>query len=162
RLRIRPPALFYGWWMVIAGMSIQVLVGGLIMQSFSSYAAVLREEFGWSKTMLAVGFSMTRVESGILGPFQGWMLDRFGPRLIGRIGVTVMATGFFLFSQIQEPWQFFGAYLLIAVGSSLAGFMTLTVAIVNWFYRRRALALGLMSAGMAIGGLLVPVVVFSL
>jgi MFS family permease len=157
-----PSEVFYGWWMVWAGLTIQVLVGGLIMQAFSSYAAILRAEFGWSKTMISSAFAMTRVESGILGPFQGWAIDKFGPGRIARIGVLIMSLGFFAFSQIHTPWQFFGAYFLIAVGSSLAGFMTLTVAIVNWFEKKRAMALGLMSSGFAIGGLFVPAVVFSM
>ncbi|MCA9824439.1 MAG: MFS transporter [Dehalococcoidia bacterium] len=157
-----PSQVFYGWWMVWAGLTIQVLVGGLIMQAFSSYAAILRAEFGWSKTMLSSAFAMTRVESGILGPFQGWAIDRFGPGRIARVGVLIMGLGFFAFSQIHSPWQFFASYFLIAVGSSLAGFMTLTVAIVNWFEKKRAMALGLMSAGFAIGGLFVPAVIFSM
>jgi len=157
-----PRSVFYGWWIVSAGMVIQILVGGLVMQAFGSYAAVLRSEFGWSKTMLSAGFSMTRVESGILGPFQGWAIDRFGPSTIARIGVFLMTIGFILFSRIQEPWHFFASYFLIAVGSSLAGFMTLTVAIVNWFERRRSLALAFMSSGMAIGGFLVPLIVISM
>jgi len=153
--------MFFGWWIVGGGMMIQILVGGLVMQAFSSYAQVLREQFGWSKTMFSFGFAMTRVESGILGPAQGWAIDRLGPRAITRVGVTVMALGFVLFSRIHEPWHFFVAYFLIAVGSSLSGFMTLTVAVVNWFERKRAFALGLLSTGFAIGGLAIPLVVLS-
>ena len=36
---------------------------------------MLREEFGWSKTMLSAAFAMERAESGILGPVQGWLTD---------------------------------------------------------------------------------------
>jgi MFS family permease len=154
--------VFYGWWMVSAGTALQIIIGGLMFQSFSSYAAVLREEFGWSKTALSAAFSMSRVESGLLGPAQGWLIDRFGPAAMIRVGIVIMTAGFLVFSQVHSLWHFYVAFLLIAVGSSLAGFMTLTVAIVNWFERKRARALGLMSAGMAIGGLLVPVVAFSL
>lgn len=157
----RPSSMFFGWWIVGGGMLIQTLVGGLVMQAFSSYAQVLREQFGWSKTMFSFGFAMTRVESGILGPAQGWAIDRLGPRAVTRAGVTFMALGFVLFSRINEPWHFFVAYFMIAVGSSLSGFMTLTVAVVNWFERKRAFALGLLSTGFAIGGLLVPLVVLS-
>ena len=67
-----------------------------------------------------------------------------------------------LFSQIDTQWNFFLFYFLMSLGASLAGFMTLTTAVVNWFERRRALAMALMGIGMAIGGLLVPLVVLSL
>ncbi|GAB4323941.1 MAG: MFS transporter [Dehalococcoidia bacterium] len=158
----RPRSVFYGWWIVAGGMLVQILIGGLMLQAFGAYAAVLRDQFGWSKTTLSAAFAMTRVESGILGPLQGWAVDRFGAGFMVRIGVTLMGLGFLAFSQINSLPMFFGSYFLIAVGSSLAGFMTLTVAVVNWFERKRALALGLMSTGFAVGGLIVPLVVFSM
>ena len=46
-----PRGVFYGWWIVCAGMVVQMLVGGLVLQSFSVYAAALRDHFGWSKTI---------------------------------------------------------------------------------------------------------------
>ncbi len=49
-----------------------------------------------------------------------------------------------------------------AVGAGLGGYLPITVAIVNWFRRRRALALGLSSVGSAVGGLLAPLVVLAL
>ena len=161
-LPARAARLFYGWWIVSAGMIIQILIGGLMFQSFGTYAAVLRDDFGWSKTTLSAAFSMTRVESGMLGPFQGWAIDRFGPKVMIRIGITTTAVGFVLFSQINSVLTFFLTFFLIAVGSSMAGFMTLTVAVVNWFHRKRSLALGLMSTGFAVGGLIVPLVATSM
>ena len=50
------------------------------MQSYGAYAVVFNREFGWSMTLLSGAFALTRVESGLLGPLQGWMVDRYGPR----------------------------------------------------------------------------------
>ena len=72
--------IFYGWWMVGAGFLMKMLYALLVFQAFGAYVAVLREEFGWSKTLFAVAFSMSRVESGAMGPAQGWLVDRIGPR----------------------------------------------------------------------------------
>ncbi|MBT5774114.1 MAG: hypothetical protein HOH95_07020, partial [Dehalococcoidia bacterium] len=49
---------------------------GLFMQAFGSYSVLLRDQFGWSATTLSIAFAMTRAESGLLGPLQGWMIDR--------------------------------------------------------------------------------------
>ncbi len=157
-----PRDLFYGWRIVGIGVVIQILIGGLMMQTFGAYAAVLRDEFGWSKTLFSFAFSVTRVESGILGPIQGWLIDTLGPRKMMRAGLVMLGVGFLLFSQIDTQWHFFVTYLLMAIGASVGGFMTLTVAIVNWFERRRATAMAVMGMGMAIGGLLVPIVVLSM
>lgn len=154
--------VFYGWRIVAAGFGIQLLIGALLNQAYGAYVVLLRAEFGWSKTMLSAAFSLSRVESGLIGPLQGWLNDRLGPRRVMRVGIVMFGVGFMLFSQIQSPAAFYLTFLLMALGSSLGGFFPLTVAIVNWFERRRATALAVMSMGFAVGGLLVPLVVLAL
>jgi sugar phosphate permease len=129
-----------------------------MFHAYGAYVVVLREEFGWSKTLLSAAFSMARAESGIFGPLQGWLTDRFGPRILIRTGMIVFALGFVLFSQIHSPVMFFLTFFLMAVGSSLGGYLPIGVAIVAWFRRRRALALSISSTGMPVGGLLTQLV----
>jgi sugar phosphate permease len=157
-----PRAPFYGWWIVAAGFGIEFLIGALMFHAYGAYAVKLREEFGWSKTMLSAAFAMSRAESGILGPVQGWLTDRFGPRALIRIGMGVFGVGFLLFSRIEGPVAFFLTFFMMALGSSLGGYLPVSVAIVTWFHRRRALALSISGMGMSTGGLLVPLVAASL
>jgi sugar phosphate permease len=156
------PRVFYGWWMVASGFGLELLIGALLFHAYGAYALLLREEFGWSKTMLSAAFSMSRAESGILGPLQGWLTDRFGPRALIRVGMVIFAVGLLLFSRIEGPVAFFATFFMMAVGTSLGGYLPISVAIVTWFRRRRALALSISGMGMALGGLLTPIVVASL
>lgn len=160
---IRPGGrVFHGWWIVASSSGIQMLAGMLWMQSYSAYVVLLQEEFDWSKAVIAGAFALTRVESGILGPLQGWLVDRFGPRPILRVGTVIFGVGFILFSYVESILAFYITFALVAVGSSLGGFHTLMIAIVHWFQRRRAKAVALAQVGYSVGGLLVPLVVFSL
>lgn len=160
---LRPQGhLFYGWYIVLAAGGIQLFASLLLAQSFSAYVVLLQEEFGWSKTVLAGAFAMTRVESGLLGPLQGWLTDRFGPRLILQIGTSIFGVGLMLFSQMNSVLTFYASFALMAVGSSLGGFPTLMVSLVSWFNRHRSKAIAGSQMGYAIGGLLVPVIVASL
>ena len=154
--------IFYGWWIVGAGFGLETLIGGLMFHAYGAYVVLLREEFGWSKTLLSAAFSMSRAESGILGPLQGWLTDRFGPRVLIRVGMLLFGLGFMLLSRIGSPLTFFLAFFVIALGSSLGGYLPIGVALVSWFRRRRALALGVSATGMAVGGLLTPLVVAAL
>lgn len=93
---------------------------------------------------------------------QGWLIDKFGPRLSLRVGVILFGLGFIAFSQIDTLVGFYLAYLCIAVGASLGGYFPFTVVIVNWFEKKRSRALSTMQTGGAIGGLLVVGVAFAL
>jgi MFS family permease len=145
-----------------AGFVLEILMGALLFHAYGAYVVVLRREFGWSKTMFSAAFAMARAESGILGPIQGWLTDRFGPRSLIRIGMVVFGVGFMLFSQIGSPPTFFLTFFLLALGASLGGYLPIAVALVAWFRRRRALALSLSSIGMPIGGLLTQIVALAL
>ena len=105
---------------------------------------------------------MTRLESGLLGPLQGWLVDKYGPRLILIIGTLIFGCGFFVFSQVNSITTYFVAFILIALGSSLGGFATLMVSIVSWFDLHRAKAIAWSQLGFSFGGLCVPFVMMGL
>jgi sugar phosphate permease len=156
------PRIFYGWWMVGAATGLQFLQAGLVTQAFGAYLAVLAEEQGWSKTALSGAAALQQMEVALLGPVLGWLLDRFGPKGFVRAGVVVFGAGLCLLSQVHSLPAFYGAFIVIALGSSLCGFFPLNVALIHWFERKRARALSAMSIGLAFGGIAVPLVAHSL
>ncbi|MCH1555350.1 MAG: MFS transporter [Pseudomonadales bacterium] len=139
-----------------------MLASLLWMQSYGAYVVFLQQEFGWSKTVVAGAFALTRIESGILGPLQGWLVDRYGPRIILQIGVVLFGLGFIGFSRVETLLEFYLCFAVIALGSSLGGFATVMVSIVSWFNRHRAKAVAFSQIGYALGGMCVPLVVLAL
>ncbi len=154
--------VFRGWWIVGAGSLVQFIAAIFFFQAFGAYALLLEAEFGWSKTLLAGAFSLIWIEIGLLGPVQGWMIDRYGPRVVMRVGLVIFGLGLFGFSQIESITEFYIFATLIAVGTSFGGFLSVTTALVKWFTRHRAKALALSQFGVSVGGILVPITVFSL
>ena len=136
-----------------------MLSGMLWMQSYGAYVVLLQDEFGWSKALVAGAFALTRIESGVLGPLQGWLVDRYGPRPILSVGIVLFGAGFILFSQINSLLTFYLTFALIAVGASLGGFATVMVSLVNWFNVHRAKAISISQIGYSFGGLSVPLVI---
>ncbi len=156
------PRVFYGWYMVGAATGLQFLQAALMSQAFGAYLAVLEEEQGWSKTALSGAAALQQMEVALLGPVLGWLIDRFGPKVFVRAGIVVFGIGLCLLSRVHTLGQFYGAFIVIALGSSLCGFFPLNVSLIHWFERKRARALSAMSIGLAFGGIAVPLVAHSL
>ena len=148
--------------MAVAGSSIQFLQAGLLQQAFGAYLAVLTEERGWSKTALSGAAAMQSMEAAALGPLLGWIIDRFGSQGMIRIGVIAFGAGFMLLSRIDSLAGFYGAFIVIALGSSMCGFFPINVALIHWFEKKRARALSSLTLGLALGGIFVPVVAWSM
>jgi sugar phosphate permease len=148
--------------MVGAATGMQFLQAALVNNAFGAYVAVLAEERGWSKTALSGAAALQQMEAALLGPVLGWLLDRFGPQVFIRAGVFFLGGGLMLLSTVDSLAGFYGAFVVIAMGGSLAGFFPLNVALIHWFERFRARALSSMSLGLAFGGIATPVVAWSL
>ena len=155
-------SVFYGWWIVAIASFVMYLGSLFWIQSYGAYAVVFNREFGWSMTLLAAAYTLTRVESGLLGPVQGWMADRYGPRLIISIGLLMHGIGLLCLTLVETLPVYYLAVIIISVGISLGGYHTLMVSIVNWFQRHRTKAIALTQLGHSLGGLSVPMLVYGL
>jgi MFS family permease len=153
---------FHGWRMVAAGTTLQLLQAALMQQAFGAYVAVLAAEKGWSKTALSGGAALQSMESAVIGPVLGWLCDRFGPYRLIRIGVLIFGVGMIALSRIDSLGSFYAALVVIALGTSLAGYFPINIAVIHWFERYRARALSIVGLGMAVGGLFVPLVAGSM
>ena len=98
---VRPTGkVFYGWWIVLSAAGVQWFSAVLWMSSYGAYVVLLEAEFEWSKAVLSGAFALTRIESGLLGPLQGWLVDRYGPLPVLRAGILMFGAGLMLFSQV--------------------------------------------------------------
>ena len=162
RARLWARNLFPGWRMLSAAVAVQFLPAAFLMHAYSAYAVVMQPEFGWSTTVFATAFSAQQAAGGLLGPFQGWLLQRFGSQRMIRIGLVIFALGMALLSQVRGLPLFYIALLIASFGASLGGFLATNTAVVNWFLRHRSMALAIIQVGISAGGLVAPVIAWSL
>ena len=148
--------------MVAAGTTLQLFQAALMQQAFGAYVAVLAAEKGWSKTALSGGAALQSMESAVIGPALGWLCDRVGPYRLIRAGVVIFGAGMIALSRVESLGGFYAALVVIALGTSLAGYFPINIAVIHWFERYRARALSIVGLGMALGGLFVPLVAGSM
>lgn len=145
--------------MVFGGAVISALSGGLNFYGFSALFVPLSQEFGWNRSVLAGVFALSRLEGGFLGPIEGILVDKFGPRLMMFIGIPVMGVGFILLSQVNSLFTLYLVYIgCISVGSGFGTFAPVSAAIANWFVKNRSKAFGFLMSGTGLGGaILLPI-----
>jgi MFS family permease len=146
---------FYGWWIVAVGMFAAALSGGLFFHGFQFYFEPMRQQFGWSRTLISGAYALSRVESGFLGPPGGYLVERFGPRIMIVVGFMIFGSGFILLGFTNSKVMFYIAFLVLSVGSGLSSWTPVVATLNNWFRRKRARAVGLMMTGLGLGGVMV-------
>lgn len=139
-------------------------VGGSTNGSFSVFYVAILEEFGWSRADTAGAFSLSMLLFSLCGPLVGFLFDRFGVRKVMPLGVIVLTAGTLACSLISSLWHLYFFYgVLMAVGVTHIGFIPNVIMISNWFFRNRALALGIANAGRGAGALfLIPLIQYAI
>ena len=123
----------------------QVVIGGIQNLIF--------EDLGWDRSTIAFAVTAGTWMSGFLAPVFGRLVDDHGPRRLMPPAALIAGASFIALGGIREVWHFYVAY---AVGRAIAnpalvGVVPRTVA-VNFFSRKRNLAIGLVSTFRPISG----------
>ncbi len=160
----RPSPPFYYGWLILAmsafaafaatGVS-QVVLGGI--QDF------IVQDLKWEKSTIALAATAGTWTSGLVSPVVGRVTDRYGPRWLMPIGIIIAGTSFFVLSSSYSVWQFYFAYILGRAVSNpiLIGVVPRTAA-VNFFRRRRNMALALSGMFRPVGGSINIVIISSI
>ena len=155
------PPLYYGW-IVVAVCFFIVLISAGARTSFGAFFNPMREEFGWSYGLTSLAISIGMLVGGFFGPFGGYLLDKLGGRTVILWGIVIMGASTILLSltpNILFLILMFG--IVTAIGTTGAGTSTALALLARWFRRRRTIALGLVTAGLSAGGLvMVPLAAY--
>ena len=127
-----------------------------IWYSYSVILVALLREFGWSRSVLAGAFSVFTIVHGGLNPWIGALCARVGGLRVMAFGGAAMGLTLFADSFISTP---LGLYLGFGVATALAvaaaGWIPALVYVQREYQDRLGLSIGIISAGVGVGMLLV-------
>jgi MFS family permease len=150
--------VFFGWYIVGASFLITLYVSGSINLGFTAVFEPIASELGWSYTQISFAASLRGLETGLLAPFAGMFLDRWGPRPLVVFGALLNGFGLLLLSRVSTLAMFYTAFIFIAAGVSTATAALMMTVVANWFQKKAGLAMGIAASGVAFGGLLIPLI----
>ena len=139
----------------------QLALGLICMMAISSpqyvwtlFTKPMMTQLGVSLTQLQVTFSIFIVLQTFLSPLQGYLIEKFGPRLLLAAGALMTGLSWVLASSADTLTSLYLTYgLLGGVGTGIiyVGIVGLMVA---WFPDKRGMAAGFVAAGYGMGAVL--------
>lgn len=150
--------IFYGWWILIAAVAVNIISGGTAIYGLTLFIKPVIADFGWSYLEVSSAIAITGVLVGILSPVIGGFVDRFGSRKVVFISSIVVGISFIILGFSNSMFVFFLAFAVMSAGAGGIGSIPLQAVIGNWFRRRMGFAMGITSAGVGLGGLLLPAI----
>jgi MFS family permease len=147
------PRIFYGWYIVGASVALNFYLSLSFFNGFQVFFLPIQREFRWTRALTSGAFSLRQVETGLLAPAIGFLVDRWGPRPVILLGVAFSGLGMVLMGFINSVWTFYVAFLIVSLGMSGASHgVSWVTAVGNWFNRMRGRALGIAMLGPVISG----------
>jgi sugar phosphate permease len=152
----RFPKIFPGWWTVLTGGILALWAYGYQAYGISALFKPISSELGFSRATTSVASSIGRFEGGFEAPITGWVTDRYGPRWIVFLGISLVSIGLVLMSYINSLWSFYVAWgVLVGTGANIALSLPIDTTISNWFVKRRGLALSIKVMFSGLSGVVV-------
>ncbi|MBM3939811.1 MAG: MFS transporter [SAR202 cluster bacterium] len=149
--------LFYGWYIVAASVFSNAIMSAAYYNGFSAFFLPIESHFGWSRKAISGALSLRQVESGLLGPVVGFLVDKLGARKLIIAGAIISGLGLIMLGLTPNLVWFYAAFAIISIGSTgVSHAVTWPTIIGRWFRRKRGLAMGLAVMGPIVGAPFIP------
>ena len=146
---------FYGWITLSAAALVYFLMCGVLLYPFGVFLPFICEEFAWGRGSVSGAYTMMMLSGGLIAPFAGIFITKYGPRAAIVLGNLLAASGLILLAFHTRLWQLYIGYgALIGIGIGFGGFISTTTIANNWFNKKRSLALSVVITCGGLGGLL--------
>ncbi len=137
---------------------VQLLLGIIAMMAISSpqytwtlFTTPLNKQLGTTLAELQWTFSLLIILQTWFSPFQAYLVDRFGPRLLISVGAILSGGSWVLASMVTSIWALYLTYGIIGGFGTGIIYVGIIGLMVRWFPDRRGLAAGLAAAGYGFG-----------
>lgn len=144
-----------GWRVVLACFLAAVCCWGFGLYGHGVYLTELTRLHGWPTSLISAGVTGFYLLTATVVVFISDAVTKFGPKRVMLFGACSFAGGVALLGLIDALWQFYAAYVLMAVGAATMHVGAISNVVGLWFDKKRGLALTLALNGASSGGILV-------
>jgi MFS family permease len=152
---------FYGWGIVAASVLVSAAQVPMYGPVLSVFVVPLNEDMGWTFTEISIAFTAGSLFGSFVSAIVGRQLDRYGARASVVVAGMIMTGCLIGLALMQEVWQFWGFFGLGRT-AALAGInLGTSVAVGNWFIKKRGRAVSFLGIGLRAGQALYPMIIIT-
>jgi MFS family permease len=141
----------YRWVIVFAAALILALSMGAMVNGMSAFIVPMQESYGWARGDAALINFAGIMGMAFGGVLAGRVADRIGARPVLIFGVVVLGLCYLLASLLTSLWQYYALFAVAGFFGAGAIFPPVMALVGNWFAAGAGLAIGIVSAGQALG-----------
>lgn len=142
--------------LIIGAATMTMALGFGALALTSVFIRPLEAEFGWSRGEISMAYTLASAGMALGGVVWGRLMVRINLRVLLLLGSASMVAALAVLALTQSLWQLYVAnFALGAFGFSALNAPMLAV-VGQWFDKRRGLAMGIVTAGGAIGQGVMP------
>ncbi len=139
------------WVIVLAASAMLAIAMGQLVNGLSAFFSPLEDEYGWSRGEIALINTAGLIGLSLGGIVMGVVADRINIRAVILTGAAATSLSVIAASQATALWQFYALFFLAGALGGGALFAPLFALVGAWFRTGAGLAIGIASAGQAIG-----------
>ena len=142
--------------LVVVGATAGMALGFGSLGLISVFMRPLEAELGWSRSETSLAYAVAAAGMALGGVVWGWASDRVRIRILLAIGGAGLTLSLLAMAAVQSLWQAYLAHLVLSGLGFAVLYAPLLSATGEWFERRRGLAVGIVTAGGALGQGVLP------
>ena len=140
------------WGQLIFGIICMVMIANL-QYGWTLFVNPIDEKYHWGRAAIQVAFTIFVLTETWLVPFEGYLIDKFGPRIMVGISGLLVGIAWVMNAAADSLTALYVAAAIGGVGAGVIYGASVGNAL-KWFPDRRGLAAGLTAAGFGAGSAL--------
>ena len=140
------------WLQLVIGIVCMVMIANL-QYGWTLFVIPIDLKHHWGRAAIQVAFSIFVLTETWLVPIEGWLVDRFGPKIVVLVGGVLVGIAWVMNSAADTLPMLYVAAAIGGIGAGAVYGSCIGNAL-KWFPDRRGLAAGLTAAGFGAGSAL--------
>ena len=128
------------------------LLWGSCYNTFGVFFTPLLKEFHGTHASISLCATAIVLFTGAAAPLAGWLIKLVDVRIVMALGATLAGISLIGISSATAFSHLLGWYVLLGMGLGGSTMVPASLVITNWFKERRGTVLGVATAGMELGG----------